>query len=285
MELTKYIKDKNLLLLFILFIATLILHVYALDTLNPYLQIDEAAIGYSSWCLGEYGTDRYLNSYPIYIKNFYGGQSIAYAWLIVPFIKLFGLNLFSIRLPMAIMYSIAIFPLYHLLKDEEKNLGIVACSLYTFSSIIILAGRTALDCYLMLPVTIFLFDQIYSAIKTQKTIHFVLSAILSGLILYTYALSYLIMPIFLLIVFALAIKYKKISIKQSVIFICILLTISIPIFLQVITILVIKEPWKIGPFTFITMPRDVTSELSKHSWKNVVNYVMSSLITDSLRFD
>lgn len=46
--------------LLFLFCVTVFLRFYKLTVLPDVLHIDEAALGYNSWCLANYGTDRYL---------------------------------------------------------------------------------------------------------------------------------------------------------------------------------------------------------------------------------
>ena len=38
------------------------------------LHTDETSMAYSAWCLSQYGVDRHLNSMPVYLLNFGGGQ-------------------------------------------------------------------------------------------------------------------------------------------------------------------------------------------------------------------
>ena len=66
--------------LLFLFCVTVFLRFYKLTVLPDVLHIDEAALGYNSWCLANYGTDRYLNVLPFYPQNFYGGQSPLYTY-------------------------------------------------------------------------------------------------------------------------------------------------------------------------------------------------------------
>jgi hypothetical protein len=97
--------------LLFLFCVTVFLRFYKLTVLPDVLHIDEAALGYNSWCLANYGTDRYLNVLPFYPQNFYGGQSPLYTYLVVLLIKFFGkgnLSVFLVRFPAAFaqMYGI-----------------------------------------------------------------------------------------------------------------------------------------------------------------------------------
>ena len=63
---------------------------YKLTVLLDVLYIDEAALGYNSWCLANYGTDRYLNVLPFYPQNFFTVAKALYTYLVVLLIKFFG---------------------------------------------------------------------------------------------------------------------------------------------------------------------------------------------------
>lgn len=68
-------KQKSRIFICSLFVISLFLHLIFLGSLNPYLNADEASLQLSSWCLGNYRTDRYGNHLPVLIANFYGSQS------------------------------------------------------------------------------------------------------------------------------------------------------------------------------------------------------------------
>ena len=58
--------------LLFLFCVTVFLRFYKLTVLPDVLHIDEAALGYNSWCLANYGTDRYLNVLEVESVRFSG---------------------------------------------------------------------------------------------------------------------------------------------------------------------------------------------------------------------
>ena len=97
----KYINLKNILFwgLIIVFAVT---RLWKLASLPYGLHVDEAAMAYDARCLAEHGYDRHLKSWPLYLSNFGTGQSSLYAFLCVPFIKIFGYSVFIIRMPAVI---------------------------------------------------------------------------------------------------------------------------------------------------------------------------------------
>ena len=69
------------------------------------INVDEAGSMQDAYCIANYGTDRFGNSYPAYMINYGGGQSALYTYLAAGLIKLFGYNLTVVRLP-ALIFSI-----------------------------------------------------------------------------------------------------------------------------------------------------------------------------------
>ena len=273
-------KERNTIL--ILFLATVLLRFIGLYFVNPYINIDEAAIGYSSWCLGNYGTDRYCNSFPIYIENFYGGQSPAYAYLLIPIVKIFGLNLISVRSLSSICYCIAFWSFYYLIKDKDKTFRFFAMLLYTISPVMIWFGRIALDCNLMMPFLINACACLKKAMEEKSTLWYSITAAAAAAVLYTYSLAYLILPIFILAAIGLLLKTKQITIKQVLIAAAIFLLIAFPGILQMVTMVFIKEKWSLGPFTFIAMETERASELSIPSIKRLPKLLASFFASDYL---
>ena len=63
---------------------------FALGEIPAGLNLDEVGMAYDAWCLANYGVDRYLKPFPVYLTNYGGGQSAMYAWLAAGLIALTG---------------------------------------------------------------------------------------------------------------------------------------------------------------------------------------------------
>lgn len=104
-------------------------------------------------------------------------------------------------------------------KDKKTAL------LFTFLIIIcpwhIISSRFGLDCNLL--SGLFMLD-LYLLHKAKKNWQYILAGVMIGLTLYTYALSYIIIPIFLIVWISYMLYMKKINIKQIIL-------LGIPIFL------------------------------------------------------
>ena len=117
------------------------------------LHYDEASMAYSAWSLSQYGVDRYLNSWPVYLKNFGGGQSVLYAYLLAGLFKVFGFHLVLIRIPSVLFSLLALvftMEISKMIFPEHKYAPYIAGALVTIGPYYIMAGRLGLDCNLML---------------------------------------------------------------------------------------------------------------------------------------
>jgi 4-amino-4-deoxy-L-arabinose transferase-like glycosyltransferase len=106
---------KKLILIIILFLA-LFLRFYKLGS-YPALNADEAAIGYNAYSLIETGKDEHGNPWPIHFQSFNDYKPGLYFYIVLPFVKFFGLNEWSVRIPNA---AIGVFTVYliYLLVDK-----------------------------------------------------------------------------------------------------------------------------------------------------------------------
>lgn len=206
----KHYKKIWLILIGIIFVTV----IYKFGELPQYIGVDEAGMIYDAYCIGEYGTDRYMNSYPLYLTNFGSGQSVLCGYLVALCIKIFGLNLFAIRLPTLLIYIMSVIVSYLLIsKSKNKKTAL----LYTFLIITcpwnIANARMALDCNLysgLFMLNVYLMD------KAKKKYQYFIAGLSIGITLYTYCLSWISMPIFLAIWLIYMIYIKRIKIVQVI---------------------------------------------------------------------
>ena len=115
-------------ILTILILVMAITRLYKFGKIPEYIGVDEAGAAYDAYCLANYGVDRYLNKWPLYLINFGGGQSALYAYSTIPFIKLFGANIVSYRLPELIFFIMGIIVSYVLVdKFKDKKNSTLIC--------------------------------------------------------------------------------------------------------------------------------------------------------------
>lgn len=103
-------------LLIIIFILATILRLYKLD-LIPALNADEAAIGYNAYSLLLTGKDEHGNQWPLHFQSFNDYKPGLYFYVVLPFVWLWGLNEWSVRLPGAALGVLTVIVLYFLVKE------------------------------------------------------------------------------------------------------------------------------------------------------------------------
>lgn len=192
---------------------------YQLTEVPVGLHDDEAAMAYDAFSLSFWRVNRQLMHLPVYLPNYGGGQSVLYAYLTAGTMRVAGVNKLAIRLPAAIFSLIAIFAGSMLVKEiygEKKAL--LAAFLLTILPYFIMQGRFGLDCNLFLSMMILSLWLLLLALKKQKWYWWSISGLSFGITLYSYAMSWLIVPMVLLPIFIYLCFLKKINGKQILAF-------------------------------------------------------------------
>lgn len=272
--LDNFINSHYKIILAIFLVLVFITRIYKFGETPSFIQVDEAGAAYDAYCLAEYGIDRYQNSYPLYLINFGGGQSALYAYATIPFIKLFGANIVAYRLPELLFFLIGILVCYILankVKDKKTAL------LYTFLVIIspwnIEASRQGLDCNLLAPM--FMLDLLL-LINAKKNYQYIIAGISIGITLYTYCLSWLLIPAFLVVYIIYMLIIKKINFKQII-----LMGIPIAIFaMPLIYLLLLNKGYASRTnFGIFTIPKLFSFRQGEISISNIFKYGKYSLKT------
>lgn len=181
-----------------------LLRVRGIATVPLGMHIDEAGLGLNAWSLANFGTDRYGNFMPVCPSNFYGEQSAFYTYFCALFVKLFGLNIYTLRMPGVIMGILTVIFGAFLMKEKwgEKGLftGLALLGIFPY---FIMSSRYALDCNAMLGM---LTIALYSLVRLLKKVkeepekkhygRFVLAGILFGAVLYTYIIAAIVIAMF-----------------------------------------------------------------------------------------
>lgn len=272
--LDNFINSHYKIILAIFLVLVFITRIYKFGETPSFIQVDEAGAAYDAYCLAEYGIDRYQNSYPLYLINFGGGQSVLYAYATIPFIKLFGANIVAYRLPELLFFLMGILVCYILInKVKDKKTAL----LYTFLIIIspwnIEASRQGLDCNLLAPM--FMLDLLL-LINAKKNYQYIIAGISIGITLYTYCLSWLLIPAFLVVYIIYMLIIKKINFKQII-----LIGIPIAIFaIPLIYLLLLNKGYASRTnFGIFTIPKLFSFRQGEISISNIFKYGKYSLKT------
>lgn len=110
---------NNYKVVFILLLA-FVLRFYRLGD-YPALNADEASIGYDAYSLIQTGMDQHGNFWPISFQSFNDYKPGIIVYLVLPFIKIFGLTIFWVRFLPALLGVGTVLALYLLVVEISNN--------------------------------------------------------------------------------------------------------------------------------------------------------------------
>ncbi len=178
----------------------------------PSLNWDEAALGYNAYSLLSTSKDEFGNRLPISLRSFDDYKPALYAYATIPFISLFGLNEFAVRLPSAISGTLSIFFIYLLCQTlfKKRSISLIAALLLAIEPWSVHFSRAAFEANLALALFL---AGIYLLIKSQhKNIYPFLGFFLLVLSAYAYHCQKL---LFMPVILASLLAYKKSLIKNK----------------------------------------------------------------------
>ncbi len=275
------IKWNTVIFVLIISIACFV-RIYKIEEIPAGIHVDEAGMAYDAFCISIFGVDRALNHLPVYFINFGGGQSALYTYITSIFIKLLGYSVTTIRLPAFFCNMIAIVIAYDMVRKyigEKSALTVV--TLLSINPWNIMASRWGLDCNLMAPFCII---AIYLLIKANAWYDYLLAGISFGIILYTYALSYIIIPVFLLLTFCYMLYTKNIHVKQIIWLSIPLVIFAMPLILMIVINNNIIPEIK----SFITIPQLPNyrgTEISFHYIKENISFFKTIFTHDDFIYN
>ena len=219
----------------ILSCALVFLFTYGLGSIPNGLHVDEAGMAYDALNLSFYNVDRFLYHNPVYFINFGGGQNALYTHLASIVIDFLGYSITTLRLPAVFLSFLAVFCFVMMIKKAHgKYLAVIVLFLLCVLPFSIMHSRWGLESYLLFPMSIISCFCLFWAFLSHKKRWFFLAGISFGLTLYTYAVSYLILPIFLAIVFLYSLINKKVTWSECFCFAIPLGILALPLILMLL---------------------------------------------------
>ena len=196
-----------------IFIAAVFLGIitrfYKLGEAPAGLYIDEAGQGYNAYSILKTGRDEFGKSFPIVFRSFIDFKTPVYIYLVVPFIPIFDLTSFTVRLP-SLIFSVLTLPILFLLLKRisppkiATSLALLTTLLMAISPWHVVFGRTNFECNVAL---FFFLAGVYFLYKgTQKPIWLLLSALMFAIAIPSYHSQRIVTPLIALLLF---LRYKK----------------------------------------------------------------------------
>ncbi|GAB4549506.1 MAG: hypothetical protein Fur002_26660 [Anaerolineales bacterium] len=222
-------------------------------SMPPGLNVDEASIGIEAYDLYKFGIDRNAVSYPVHLISWGSGQNAFYAYLLIPFILINGLNAFTIRLPM-MLASVLSLPLMYLsgTKLGGKRFGLLAMFFMAISPWHIVNARWAVESNILPFLFLAGFTLMLYAAPSNRW--FLASCVFFALSLYAYGTAYLGVPVFLAFAIPLLLRAKRIALKQTLLGLAVFAALALPIALFVLINTFELNEIHLGALTIPRMP-------------------------------
>ena len=225
--------DKKIFFsLIILFIVAFSVRAYQISTLPLGIHPDEASWGYNAYSILMSGKDEHGVSYPLVFQAFGDQKLPAYIYLLIPFIKTFGLNSFSVRFPSVIIGSIITLLIFLLLKQFKfsTTISFIGSLIASTSPWQIILSRVwgydsnlGLMFFLLGIIFFFLF------IRKNRFLFLMASSIAFGLTWYCYVAYQLISTLILLSLVFIYFRKKLLINLQGFLFLIIFFTVVSPL--------------------------------------------------------
>lgn len=197
------------LLLILICIFFFITRFYKITEIPPSVYWDEASIGYNAFSLAQTGKDEWGDFLPIHFRAFGEFKLPVYIYSAVPFVKIFGLNGFSVRAP-SVLFSLGVVILIYLLAKRlsgSQLVGLFSSFFITISPWFFIFSRTGFEVtaglmFYLAAVYLFLLTPKNGIFLLFSTASFILSA-------YSYNSFRIIAPLTILILILLEKDHLK----------------------------------------------------------------------------
>lgn len=226
MKIAKYLSAAILTIIIILGLS---LRLYRLDQAPVGALVDEMSFGYIAYSLLETGADEHGHAWPLIFKAFGDYKLPGYAYLLVPFVAIFDLSVFTIRLPSVLLGTLNILLIFYVARSFKlpTRAALVAAAIMAFSPWPFILSRFGFESNLGLTlwlVALYLLNTIQSSSSLLRKL---LVGCMFGLTWYAYIAYRPMTLVILLTYFGYSLLYKKINSKSvASILIAFLLTIS-----------------------------------------------------------
>ncbi|MBQ5439442.1 MAG: glycosyltransferase family 39 protein, partial [Clostridia bacterium] len=251
------------------------------------LHIDEISMGYNTWTLSEFGTDRYGVSFPVYFNNAGSGQSSLYVYIAFLLSKIFGYSVFTLRVVSVIFGSLLlIFGTKTAYEMFGVKCAVITAAVIDIMPFFIMSERWAFDCNAMLPMFVMFLYFFVRLIKTGKNKYALISGVMFGMSMYSYILAVLMMPVFLVLSLIYAFIKKKITLKQTGLMFISAVLVSVPIILYLFVVIGVLPEFKIGSISFTSASAGRASEIvwQSLSFKDIIKNITTLTSYDKYDF-
>lgn len=196
-------KAKGKILLLLIIILASYLRLWRLNDIPEGFHSDEAAFGYNAYSILLTSKDEYGKFLPLILRSFDDYKGAVYSYLIIPFIKVFGLSELAVRLPSAIFgVGLTLLSFLIVMKLTGKiKLSILTSFIMAISPWSVFLSRVQSDPLVAVFFVLLSFYFFLIWLEKGCALHFFLHLLFILVSFFTYASPRLFFPIYAFLIF------------------------------------------------------------------------------------
>lgn len=212
-------------LLFPVIALGLLVRIWSINSAPPSMYWDEMDAGYQAYSILKTGKD-YFGNYPgLVVHSFADYRAPALIYLIIPFVAVFGLTSFAVKLPVLLLGTLTIYLTFILVNQlfKDSKIALIAALFTSFAPWNIQYSRIVFEAIPMLAFFLTGLILFFKGLRNNK--FWILAAIFFSITLFTYNTMKLFIPLIviaLIVIFLKEIKITKLSIAAIIIFLLML---------------------------------------------------------------
>lgn len=197
MKIKTYVREHKILLLILCIAAAA--RLISLGRHPAGVLPDEAYGAYNAWALMTEGIDSRGYGFPVYFVAWGSGMNVLYSYLAIPFFWLFGATTTVYRIPQALFGILGVYAAYVLGRELlNEKFGLFFSFAMAINPWSIMNNRFALESNLAPSLFIIAVTLLVLGVK-KKAGYLPFAALVFGATLYSYAQSWIVIPIFLIL--------------------------------------------------------------------------------------
>lgn len=243
---------RELAMVVLLLAAGIFIRAFHFGVIPVGVHQDEAMAAVDALALLKHGTDRFGMRFPVHFTAWGNSQmSVFLSYCMIPFIKMFGFSIVSIRLPLLITSCVGLLAVYlfgrHVGGVKLAFPVLILCVICPWHYI---QSRWSIDCNMFPHVFLFGVCLLLTGMKRRWALY--VSMLFFGLCSYCYGIANYSVPVFLVIMAAYLLAVKKVKWRE--VFFCLLIyfLVVLPEFL---TMLINMMGWDTIETPLFTIPR------------------------------
>ena len=275
-----FIEHYHLIFLLIVFAVFLFSRLLKLEAFPNGFHVDELSMAVDAKSILYHGTDRGGIRFPVYFRNYGGGQNALYIYIQALILKFLKPTIFAFRVQAVFWGAVCFFMMFGIAYELTGSRGWALSGpvLVTVLPVYVMSERWGLEAYLFLPFSSMVMFFAIRSVRSGKIRDFILTGVFMGLSLYTYAVSYIVWPVFLILSFLYLIYLKKIDLRKTLAFIVPLGILAFPLILFQLVNFKVIAPFSLGFTDFIPLPEKRGREVGLGNAREAVRFMGKLLL-------